>query len=319
MTWHRRRSRLAGVVALGVGAALLVGFGTPGRGFAQVTVIDPPADEAPRLPERFLSLLGRSAAVRYTSGSLDRAHHVLARLDAVASRLNRWTDFPVSSAVYVLDREQWSAAELPGLYGIPLRLGPSAFAVPALGDSGTVGLWRRVLDVETLPLVPGIPLRGTPEEAATLALADVLLQIECGRTLIERGELRPARPWIAELAAHAASLGAIAALEPQRLDEVVATLVRVAQRLGGPGAYSLEEYSPQLLGGDEDQIRHWLWAQGAFAEGAAILVARDGKGTVPRLHKLVRGQGGLDAAVLAGRYPELDAWRSRYLAAPPAP
>jgi hypothetical protein len=313
------RSRQAGVLALGAVLSLVLALARAPAGQAQVTVLDPPPSEAPRLPERFLTLVGKSSAVRYTSGSLDRAHHVLARLDAVAARLNRWTEFPVSSAVYVLDRAQWRAAELPGIYGIPLRLGPSALAVPALGDAGTVGLWRRVLGVESLPLVPGIPLRGTPEEAATLAIADVLLQLESARTLVERGDLRPARPWIAELAAHAAALGVVAALEPDRLSEITATLTRVAERLGGPGAYSLEEYSPQLLGGDESQIRHWLWAQGAFTEGAAILVARDGKGTLPRLRKLARSSGGLSATALADRYPELEAWRARYLAPPPSP
>jgi hypothetical protein len=302
-------------------AALLLVLGSVTVLEAQVTVLEPPEDERPRLPEQFVTLVGRFSAVRYTGGSLDRAHHVLERLETVAARLNRWASVPISKAVYLLDREQWNAAELPGLYGVPLPLGPTAIAVPALGDEGTVALWRRVLGVETLPMIPGFPLRGTPEEAATLALADVLLQVESGRALVERSALRPERTWIAELAAHTAALSLVAALEPHRLAEISATLSRITERLGGAGAYSMDGFSPALLLGDEGSIKHFLWAQGAFSEGAAILLERDGKQTMARLLKLAQAKGarGLSTAALLERYPELAAWQARYWPAIPAP
>lgn len=293
---------------------------------AQVTLIEPAENERPQLPEEFVTLVGRFSAVRYTSGSLDRAHHVLERLETVASRFNRWADVPVATAVYLLDRQQWAEAELPGIYGVPLRLGPSAVAVPALGDAETVALWRRVLGVDVLPLIPGIPLRGTPEEAATLAIADVLLQVESSRALIERSQLRPARPWIAELAAHAAALSLFASLEEPRVPQISATLARIVERLGGPGAYSLEGFSPLLLLGDESSIKHWLWAQGAFSEGAAIIVAHDGKRTVPKLLDLAHGKGvrgkdarGLSLGLLLQRYEGLSAWRDDYWPSSSAP
>lgn len=284
-------------------------------------VLEPPPDERPKLPDHLLTLVGRYSAVQYTAGSLDRAQRVLDRLDAVASKLNRWTEMPVAKAVYLLDRSQWKEAELPGLYGVPLPLGQTAIVVPAAGDQATVRLWRRVLGVDVLPMIPGVPLRGTPEEAATLAIADLLLQIESGRAMVERSELRPDRIWIAELAAHAAALSLVVALEEHRLAEINATLSRVTERLGGPGAYSLESYSPALLFGDEDSIKHWLWAQGAFNQAAAIIVARDRKQTVPRLLKLAtaRQARGLSWAALVERYPALEAWHARFWPSTEAP
>ncbi|HVS62879.1 MAG TPA: hypothetical protein VMT85_05145 [Thermoanaerobaculia bacterium] len=304
-----------------VSMALLLCDGASSPAAAQVTLLESTENERPSLPEEFLTLVGRFSAVRYTPGSLDRAHHVLGRLETVAARLNRWSDVPISKAVYLLDRKQWAEAKLPGIYGVPLPLGPTAIAVPALGDPETVALWRRVLGVDVLPMIPGIPLRGTPEEAATLAIADQLLQIESGRALVERSGLRPDRAWIAELAAHTAALSLVAALEEQRLPEIEATLARIAERLGGAGAYSLDAYSPLLLLGDEGAIKHWLWAQGAFSEGAAIIVAQDGKRAVPRMLKLAQAKDarGLSLAALVERYPELEAWRARYWTATSSP
>ena len=95
---------------------------------------------------------------------------------------------------------------MPGMYELPLRTGPAGIVVAVQGDAEAVANWRRWLGVETLPLAPGMPTVGTAEEAAALALADVLLQIEIARALPVRGGVVSQQPWLSDLVAHAAAV-----------------------------------------------------------------------------------------------------------------
>ncbi|HUP23267.1 MAG TPA: hypothetical protein VNB06_10055 [Thermoanaerobaculia bacterium] len=275
---------------------------------AQVRLIEPDAVQASNLGDSFLTLSAGGCAVRYRSGGLDRAHHVLRRLDLITRQLNEWSAVPVPLAVYLLDRPGWSDLGMRGVYGVPERTGPNAVALAAEGDPGTVGLWRELLQAPAVPLVPGVPLRGTPEEAGTLAIADVLLQIEAARGFVQRAGLLGERAWIGEVAAHVAALSLFDRHERSRLPEIVALFRRMEEATEGHGPFSLESFSPTPGPADEAELRRWLWYQARFFGAARLLIDKHGRKTVARLQKLSGPRGVLGESELLAEYDQLREW-----------
>src|SRR5688572_26625519 len=145
---------------------LALGFALPGIAAAE---------GAPASLGNLLNLRGARSQLRYTPGALDRAAHVQARLDTLAADFANWSGKRFALQGYVLGPEDWAAADMTAAYGLPERTGPGTVAVPAWGDERTVALWRDLLG-GALPWGSGLPVRGTPEEAASLALSDLLLQ-----------------------------------------------------------------------------------------------------------------------------------------------
>ena len=276
-------------------------------------------DQAPLAPSSFLTLMGKSCAVRYISGSLDRAHHVLRRMEFVTSYFNEWSDVPVPIVGYVLTRDEWRRAELPTSYGVPLRSGPTAVFVPAAGDEGTVALWRRLLATDRLPMVPGVPLVGTAEQAATMALADVSLQVELARGFVQRARLLGREAWIGEVSAHVAALTVFDLLERDRVPEINATYRDLGVRLGGEAAYALQSFLPAFMARDDDTLDQWLWFQSQFQRAAVMIHDKDGKKSVKKLVQLSeQGRGQILAPDLLERYPDLQSWLLTTFAPAPA-
>jgi hypothetical protein len=278
---------------------------------AQVTLLEPPAVPAANVDDSFLTLTASGCAVRYRSGALDRAHHVLMRLELVTRQLNGWSEVPVPLAVYLLDRRSWSEVGLQSAYGVPVRTGPTAVALPAEGDAGTVELWRAVLETGAVPLVPGVPIQGTAEEAGTLAIADVLLQIEAARGFVQRAGLLGDRAWIGEVASHTAALALFQRNERSRVPEIAGFFDRLRETTGREGAFSLAGYSPSSGFRDDAELRRWLWYQATFFEAALALVERHGHRAIPRLQKLAGERRVLREAELLAEFPELRPWHQR--------
>jgi hypothetical protein len=312
----RRRRRVRSAVELGVVLAVAGAVGMVGAAGAQVRVIEPAALPSADVGDDFLTLTAGGCAVRYRSGGLDRAHHVLRRLDLITRQLGDWSEVPLPLAVYLLDRRGWSEMGLRGVYGLPVRTGPTAAALASEGDDGTVELWRRLLESEAVPLVPGVPLRGTAEQAATLAIADVLFQVEIARGFVQRAGLLGDRAWIGEVVAHAAALVLFDKNERSRRPEIEALFRRLAETLGGDGPFPLATLSPGVAPRDEAELRRWLWYQAAFFEAADALVTSHGRKTIPRLRKLAGDRGMLREAELLAEVPELRQWHARLTAAP---
>lgn len=292
-------------------AYLLAGLGLcVGIAGAQVELIEPEAPAAAFSTRNFLTLTGAGCAVRFTPGALDRADHVLRRLELVSVSLNKWSEVPVPTAVYIVSREDWLNAQLPGTYGVPIRIGPTTLVTAAEGDPGTVELWTGLLGTPQLPMVFGTPLRGTATEAATLALADVLLQVETARGMIQRSSLLGAEAWIGELAAHVAALVIFRSYEQDRLPEIFATFDRLEQRLGRDRS-SIVDFHPALNLGSRGELESWLWFQAKYHQGARILLEKDGKNAIAKLKKMSKQAGGtVRRQDLARRYPALESWMS---------
>jgi hypothetical protein len=308
----RAGSTMVGALLLGLLYPLA--FAAPVAG--QVTVLEPgrAADEdAPRVPsESFLTLSGQRSAVRFLPGGLDRAHHVLTRVELVARELGRWSEVPLPAAIFLVDRKQWQEAGLPGLYELPLRMSPTSIVHSVSGDAASVARWRDWLGVESLPMVFGVPTVGTAEEAATLALADVLLQIEVARALPILAGFSSREPWMSDLIAHTAALVVFRQFERQRSAEISDVFRRLRSRLASPGE-NLSTYDPSDRFGTVGETERWLWYQAVLFEGAEIMVDRDGKNAINQIGKLILKQrGGLTTTSLSVRYPRLEAWLGRY-------
>ncbi|MEM9409186.1 MAG: hypothetical protein AAGA81_24355 [Acidobacteriota bacterium] len=285
---------------------------------SQVELIEPDLKESPDQFQELVTLYGQGCAVRYGNGALDRAHWVLRRLELLTTYFNKWSEVPVPTAIFVLDRDLWRRAGYSTPYGFPLRIGPNIVLAPALGDDLTVRMWKRVLGVETLPMIAGRPVVGTAEHAATLSLGDVLLQSEAARGFTQRAGLLGDQAWIGDLMAHVAANVVFSTHETQRMPEIGDMYARMEQRLGRSGG-QLGDYSPLLALGSEEDVRRWLWFQAKLHNGARIMVEKDGRKAVKRLMQLSRKQGGeLRAALLFDRYPGLRDWARSFPVAAPA-
>jgi hypothetical protein len=236
--------------------------------------------------------------VRYTPGALDRAAHLQVRLQTLAADYSKWGSRGYDFQAYVLSPEDWAQSGLAKPYGLPERAGPHALAAPAWGDEQSVRLWKALLGGPLPWTAEGMPVRGSAEEAASLQLADVVLQTETARIFVEEENLRGEAPWIAELMAHAVALQAFASHEEVRLLEIQ----EVYDHLAAAGLPSLAT-CPSASKVDATAL-----ACGAkFHAGARVLLAKSGLKTVRVLTKLAKRQG-LSQATLLKEYPTLAEW-----------
>ena len=232
-----------------------------------------------------LTLRGDEVTVRYTPGALDRAAHLQERLRTLAGDVRGWLGVDLELRGFVLGPDEWEAAGVDRPYGVPARVGARELAVAAWGDERSVALWRAALR-QPLPWGGGEPVRGTVEEAASLALCDLLVQVEVGRIAVAAAGWRGDAEAL-ELAAHVVAASAFALHEPQRRAEIHDVFVRLAERPVAPARR-----------GD-----------GLYFRGAEIVLERDGTRAAKRLAQLARrGKGELRREALIERYPELAPW-----------
>ncbi len=246
-----------------------------------------------------LRLSGDFATVRYTPGSLDRAANLQNRLELAARAFKRWVDTRLEIDVYVLSREEWRQARYDVPYGVPVRVGRRGLAAPAEGDDGTVELWANLLQ-GMLPAVAGVPIRGTPQQTATMILADLLTQLQISEILVDELGIAGDEQWVRGLTTHVASVDLVRRYEAARLKDL-GTLYELAAQPAGPRAFSVRDYGPDL------SLQDWLWYQAQFHTGAQTIIAKTGKGSVKRLKKM-RRDGVLAGDLLLKRFETLNEW-----------
>lgn len=175
---------------------------------AVLVAATPPARLSPPSVSGLVELAGRDAFVLYTPGALDRASHVQDWLERLGDEYAAVSGDRVRLGAYLLNRREWRSSEVTAPYGFPRAAGEGRIVIPAFGDEGTVALWLRY-QPDGLPILGGSPLRGTPEEAASLVVADQWALFETARGLIAHGAVRGGEPWIDDLLAHALVLQAL--------------------------------------------------------------------------------------------------------------
>lgn len=255
-----------------------------------------------------LSLPGDLVDIRYSPGSLDRAVHVQDRAELLVEDFRSWSSGDTTLVIYLLSREEWKMSGYKSPYGLAIRVGGHGLAINSDGDSGTVAMWRDLLGT-ALPTLPGAPLRGTPEEAASLGVCDILSVHEASRVMLSTVEFDGDAEWIEPLMVHTVALSWIERNEAARLPEVRQVFQSLSANEGGPGAHSLAEYPTRSL-------RTYLWYQAQFHAGAAVLTEQEGGGAAKKLFKLARKNGGvLKATDLVQEFPGLDSWLMESFAA----
>ncbi|HEX9733495.1 MAG TPA: hypothetical protein VGG06_16105 [Thermoanaerobaculia bacterium] len=259
-------------------------------------------------PSSFLLLRlgGDRAHSHYTPGSLDRTANLKARLEIVARSFERWTKLRVEYTVFVLGRREWEEAGIDVEYGIPVRVGTSGIAVPARGDAGTVELWSGLLG-GMLPSVAGTPLLGSPQEAASLIVADVVAQVLAGQILADVLGLVGDEPWIRGAMAHLAALTVVLRQGTDRPEDLAVLYRRLLSR-HPPKTFSLRDDRDGLAAAD------WLWFQAQYHFGARAIYDKEGKDALKKMHKL-SSKGKLTASQLRRKHKALGQWLDDQFAA----
>ena len=251
----------------------------------------------PFLPQ----LRGDFVSVHYTHGSLDRAVHLQRRYEPLARNFGVWSRGSGELAVVVLSREEWLGSGLRDPYGLPGRLG-SFLAIAAWADRESVALWKRLLG-RPLPELPGAPIRGTPEEAASLFLGDLLGEVEAARLLIQSSVYSGREAWVSEVMAQVVARSTLARDPSNVLGELERLFARLGQSNGQTGLQSLDRFPATR----DPQER--LWFQARFFEAARLLSGNDQGQAAKKLFKRMRKRGGqMTSADLLEWYPVLSDW-----------
>jgi len=252
-------------------------------------------------PNFFLhfTLRGNGVTVRYTPGSLDRSANLQFRLELATRWFEKWTDQPIRLTTHVLSREEWLQSRYRVPYGVPVRASTHALVAPAAGDEDTVALWRGLLDGK-LPAVLGLPLLGTPQEVATMILADRVVQLQAAEVLVDVHGLAGDHHWVRGVMAHLVDLSLLRRMEPGSEGDLDIMYSLLGQ-LHGARELAADDYNADL------SLAEWLWFQAQFHAGAKAILDKEGKGAVKAMLKLSR-RGKLHAEHLRKRYKLLDLW-----------
>lgn len=244
----RRRVRAAPVLVLPLLVSTLA-CSTGGRralppvGTPLPAPVELEADPLERAPELLL-LQGRFCEVRYAPGTLDRAAALQQRLDLFVEALMGVVPKRAGTLIprlRVIDSEHWETARFDRAWGLPAPVGELELAVPATGDPATVELARR-LTGGYLPPLAGDPLIGTADEAASLVVADAILQVELAAAWARASGIRGDRPWIDGLLAHALARLAWERTDPGQMPAIADLFDRIAATRGGAVPPTLDGY-----------------------------------------------------------------------------
>jgi hypothetical protein len=222
-------------------------------------------------------------------------------LELLARSFERWSDLRVEVQVFVLGREEWEQAGFNVVYGLPLRIGETALAVPAEGDAGTVELWQTLLDGR-LPQVQGLPLRGTPEEVASLAVSDILTQVLFAEIVVDTTGLAGDAFWVRGVMVHLLSWTMLERLGTDRPEDVKA-LYEQFLRWHEPRSLTVRDYDHDVA------LADWLYFQAQFLTGARAVYAQAGKDSFKKmLKRKKKGGGTLAGEDLRRKFKGLDEW-----------
>jgi len=254
--------------------------------------------------EGLLELHGERLSVLYPGEHLDRAALLQMRLENLSRAFDSLTRARLAWRAAVVGRERW-AKLAPGVpWGRPTRLPGPLFLAPAGGDSELVATATALLGGPP-PDPGGEPLVATREEAGSLVLFDLLLDLETARAFADATGLRGDEPWVRALATQLALRYAWEVTEPGAVLSRVALFDRIAAAHGGPRAHRLADYRPGL---DPETD---LWFEAQFVRGADVLWVDRGRfGTSRLLERWAAGSSPIRRAELEKKYAGLVEWES---------
>lgn len=247
-----------------------------------------------------VTLNGDYLTMQYSLGALDRAARLQLKLRTMLQALERWAKTDLVMTVYVLSRDEWRISKLNMPYGIPVRVGHSGLAVPAMGDSETARLWQQ-LQV-TLPSSQEPPTRGGPEHTPSTVMADVLSMLMVGEALVDHSGYAGDDFWVRGLLTQLALVEFMERTGDTTLRELDMLYQQVLSQRP-PKALAASDLRPEI------GMRDWLWFQASFHQGAKVLRREEGRGIWKKFKKLKkRNQGVLTGASLLDKYEPLRDW-----------
>jgi hypothetical protein len=263
----------------------------------------PPVPRGPAEP--LLAYQGEEVAMRYGHGALDRAVHVSRRLDLIVAEMRGSLGVLFPLTAIVLSRDEWEREGLSRAYGLPQPISVGSVAVPASGDMGTVRRWRTWLGTD-LPDIGGVPLSGTMDDASSLMLSDIVLQVEVCELIFGRTPAATADPWIRGLLSHLAAISLWSQFEPHRMPEIELMWSRVRGVIP-----ALLELEPRRIekGGPPLVAERWLLSESHLFDGAARAYAAGGPKVWKKLLKtMVKEDKPPTREQLVAVYPSLAEW-----------
>ncbi len=257
----------------------------------------------------FLPLVTNFGTVLYPPAYLDRASAVMDRLQLTGVELYIWSKNAVKVDLLVFDLAGWQKRFPDRLFGLPARVSPTSIAVAANGTPGTVRVWGMLLG-RPVPPAPGRPILGTSEQAMTLILCDIMLQLELGKIYAEQvGYGEGSARWPIDVMAH---LTAIAFLDSHDVGQLRIYDDLFATWGEDPGPHSLESLEEGL------PLAKQLWYQARFREAAALIREEDASHAISRIGRKMRKRKEREPAeVILDLYPELEGWLESAFGVPP--
>lgn len=250
-----------------------------------------------------LELPGAWVDVLYPADHLDRAARLQLRFDALHQKLQPLTRARLEWRAAAVGRSRFERLA-PGVpWGYPARLERTLFLVPAAGDAATVAAVRDLLGGPP-PDPGGEPLAGSREEAGSLLVTDLLLQLEATRAWADAARIAGDEPWVRDLVVHLALRYVWESLERDQMLARVALFDRVTATQGGARARRLADFAPGLPPAID------LWYQAQFVRGADAIWVERGKMSVARLLDRWAGAGKpVKRAELEKKFPALADWQ----------
>jgi len=271
-------------------------IGRPATGSAAAAVDDGLAG--------LLELRGQQLTVLYPGDHLDRAALLQMRLDRLSRAYDSLTRAPLPWRFALVGRERWERLAPGRPWGWPIRLPGPLFLAAAGGDSALVAEATELLGGAP-PDPGGDPLVATREEAGSLVVFDLLLDLETARAFAAAARLSGDEPWIAPLVTQLALRYAWEVGEPGTLLPRVALFDRIAAAHGGARAHRLADYRPGL-----DPLVD-LWFEAQFLRGADVVWVERGRRGVSRLLDRWADVGQpIRRADLEERFAGLAAWEA---------
>ena len=249
-----------------------------------------------------LQLRGQRVTVHYTAGALNRAAHVQKRFELMTDEFKSWGGQPTLTVVYLISRQEWEETDLEEPFGLPGNMGISQVALGSWGDDGSIDLWEG-LTGRDVPPFQTTPMRGTPQEAASLWLGDLVAQVAVARGLLETSGFYGDEPWVDGLLAQLVALSTSQTHEKLQMPQIARFWLSLSQQGGGPGAYPLSAQRQATTPAEK------LWFEAQFYEGARLLAEAEGKGAAKKVFKPAKKGGGrISGRDLLAQYPVLGDW-----------
>ncbi|MGB3562852.1 MAG: hypothetical protein WBH85_11355 [Thermoanaerobaculia bacterium] len=256
-----------------------------------------------------LQLRGQRVTVHYTAGALNRAALVQKRFEFMTDEFKSWGGQPSLTVVYLISRQEWEETDLAEPFGLPGNMGISQVALGSWGDDGSIDLWEG-LTGRDIPPIQGTPMRGTPQEAASLWLGDLVAQVGVARGLLETSGFYGDEPWVDGLLAQLLALSTSQAHEKLQMPQIARFWLALSQQGGGPGKHPLSAQRQATTPAEK------LWFDAQFYEGARLLAEAEGKDAPKKVLKPAKkGDGRISGRDLLARYPVLGDWLATSFAA----